>query len=49
MTAGGVDIWGVKDEFNFVYVERTGNFDLVSRIESLTAANQYTKAGIMAP
>jgi hypothetical protein len=48
MTAGGVDIWGVKDEFNFVYVERTGNFDLVSRIESLTAANQYTKAGIMA-
>jgi hypothetical protein len=48
MTAGGADIWGVKDEFNFVYVERTGNFDLVSRIESLTAANQYTKAGIMA-
>ena len=46
--AGGADIWGVKDEFNFVYVERTGDFDLVSRIESLRAANLYTKAGLMA-
>jgi hypothetical protein len=46
--AGGADIWGVKDEFNFVYVERTGNFDLISRIESLMAANLYTKAGLMA-
>jgi hypothetical protein len=48
ITAGGADIWGVKDEFNFNYVERTGDFDMVSRIESLTAANLYTKAGIMA-
>jgi hypothetical protein len=48
MTASGADIWGVKDEFNFIYVERTGDFDIVSRIESLTAANMYTKAGIMA-
>ena len=47
ITAGGADIWGVKDEFNFVYVERTGDFDLVSRIESLSAANLYTKAGLM--
>jgi hypothetical protein len=46
--AGGADIWGVKDEFNFVYVQRTGDFDLVTRIESLMAANLYTKAGIMA-
>ena len=48
ITAGGADIWGVKDEFSFVYVERTGDFDFVSRIESLTAANLYTKAGLMA-
>ena len=48
ITAGGADIWGVKDEFSFVYVERTGDFDIVSRIESLTAANLYTKAGLMA-
>jgi hypothetical protein len=48
MTAGGVDIWGVKDEFNFIYVERSGDFDIVSRIESLSAADLYTKAGLMA-
>jgi hypothetical protein len=48
ITAGGADIWGVKDEFNFVYVERVGDFDLVSRIESLSAADLYTKAGLMA-
>jgi hypothetical protein len=46
--AGGADIWGVKDEFNFVYIERSGDFDIASRIESLTAANLYTKAGLMA-
>jgi hypothetical protein len=46
--AGGADIWGVKDEFNFAYVERTGDFDIVTRVETLTAANLYTKAGIMA-
>lgn len=48
ITAGGADIWGVKDEFNFVYVERTGDFDIASRIESLTAPHTYTKAGLMA-
>jgi hypothetical protein len=48
ISAGGADIWGNKDEFNFAYTERTGDFDLVSRIESLSAADLYTKAGIMA-
>jgi hypothetical protein len=46
--AGGEDVWGSKDEFNFVYLEKTGDFDFVSRIESLMAAHQYTKAGLMA-
>ncbi|MCU0408711.1 MAG: DUF1349 domain-containing protein [Bacteroidales bacterium] len=48
VTAGGADIWGVKDEFHFVYLERQGDFDLISRIESLSAPHLYTKAGIMA-
>jgi hypothetical protein len=48
ITAGGADIWGTKDEFNFVYVERSGNFDLAAEIESLMAAHLYTKAGLMA-
>jgi hypothetical protein len=48
MTAGGADIWGTKDEFNFAYIEKTGDFDFISRIENLSAANLYTKAGLMA-
>ena len=48
IVAGGADVWGVKDEFNFVYIERTGDFDFAARIESLTAPNLYTKAGLMA-
>ena len=48
ITAGGADIWGVKDEFNFIYVERNGDFDIISRIESLSATHLYTKAGLMA-
>lgn len=46
--AGGADIWGVKDEFNFGYIQRTGDFDIITRIESLAGADLYTKAGIMA-
>lgn len=48
ITAGGADIWGVKDEFNFVYIEKTGDFDFAARVEDLTATHQYTKAGLMA-
>jgi hypothetical protein len=48
ITAGGTDIWGSRDEFSFVYMDRSGDFDVASRIESLTAANLYTKAGLMA-
>ena len=48
MTAGGADVWGVKDEFGFSYFEQNGDFDLVARIESLTAPHLYTKAGLMA-
>jgi hypothetical protein len=48
ITAGGADVWGVRDEFNFVYIEKTGDFDFAARVESLTAAHLYTKAGLMA-
>lgn len=48
ITAGGADVWGVQDEFRFVYIEQTGDFDMVAQIESLTAPHLYTKAGLMA-
>jgi len=48
ITAGGADIWGAKDEFSFVYIERSGDFDIAARIESLTPTHLYTKAGLMA-
>ncbi|TVY07173.1 DUF1349 domain-containing protein [Paenibacillus cremeus] len=48
ITAGGADIWGTSDEFHFAYMQYTGDFDLTVRIEALSSANLYTKAGIMA-
>lgn len=48
LVAGGADIWGVKDEFRYSYIEQNGDFDLVSRIESLSPTHLYTKAGLMA-
>jgi len=48
ITAGGADIWGTKDEFHFSYQSIKGDFDMSVQILSLSKANQYTKAGIMA-
>jgi hypothetical protein len=48
IVAGGSDIWGKHDEFHFGYKILKGDFDLSVQILSLSAANKYTKAGIMA-
>ena len=48
ITAGGADIWGIKDEFHFSYQSLKGDFDMSVQILSLSTAHQYTKAGIMA-
>ncbi len=48
IVAGGADIWGTHDEFNFSYRKLKGDFDLSVRIKSLSAAHLYTKSGIMA-
>ena len=47
ITAGGTDIWGNADQGHFASQPRTGDFDLSVRVESLTQANLYTKAGLM--
>jgi hypothetical protein len=46
--AGGKDVWGVTDEFRYAYQKRTGDFDVVVRIERLSPAQLYSRAGIMA-
>lgn len=48
INAGGSDIWGTHDEFHFSYKSIKGDFDLSVQVLSLSAANKYTKAGIMA-
>ena len=48
MTAGGTDIWNNADQFRFAYQQRTGDFDIWVRLESLTQADLYSKAGLMA-
>jgi len=48
VVAGGADIWGKNDEFNFGYMKIKGDFDVSVQIKSLTKPHQYTKAGIMA-
>ena len=48
VVAGGADIWGKNDEFNFGYTKIEGDFDVSVQIKSLSKAHQYTKAGIMA-
>jgi hypothetical protein len=48
VVASGRDIWDKSDQFQFVYQKQTGDFDVVVRVESLTAAHLYARAGIMA-
>lgn len=46
--AGGKDIWGTADHFQFGYREIAGDFDFTARLESLDMAHDYTKSGLMA-
>ena len=48
ITAGGADIWGTSDQFRFAHESISGDFDVIRRVASLTEADLYTKAGLMA-
>lgn len=48
VTAGGTDIAGNSDQFQFNYQVRDGNFDLAVRVQGMTASDTYAKAGLMA-
>lgn len=43
----GTDIWGTSDQFQFVYQTMTGDGEIVARIDSITAAHAWSKAGVM--
>jgi len=48
ITAGGQDIGGTVDQFNFSFQRRSGNFDMQVRIESFGLSDAWAKAGLMA-
>ena len=48
ITAGGQDIGGTADQFNFSFQRRSGNFDIQVRIESFDLSDAWAKAGLMA-
>jgi glucose/arabinose dehydrogenase/regulation of enolase protein 1 (concanavalin A-like superfamily)/mono/diheme cytochrome c family protein len=48
ITAAGAGISGTMDQFRFAHQQRTGDFDLAVKVESLTNSNINTMAGIMA-
>ena len=47
IVGGGNDIWDQTDEFTYAYGQKAGDFDVQVRVESLTLAANWTKAGIM--
>ncbi|MEY2409392.1 MAG: hypothetical protein QOF48_2062 [Verrucomicrobiota bacterium] len=48
ISAGGLDIGGVSDQFTFNYQTLTGNFDVKVRLAGLSLADVWSKAGLMA-
>ena len=47
MRASGCDIWETQDEFRFVYGAMSGDGEITARVDSIAAADAWTKAGVM--
>lgn len=45
--ASGSDIWNNRDGFHFVYQYVSGNCEMVTKVESFEATNEWAKAGLM--
>lgn len=43
--AAGADIWGTSDQFRFVYQQITGDAEVIARVDSITKADAWSKAG----
>jgi chitodextrinase len=48
ITAAGIDIYATADQFRYEYKAQSGDFDLRVRVMSLDAADEWSKAGLMA-
>lgn len=48
LSGGGADIGGASDQFQFSYVQRTGDFDVKVRVDSLSRADAWSEAGLLA-
>ncbi|MCX8157173.1 MAG: PA14 domain-containing protein [Verrucomicrobiae bacterium] len=46
--AGGNDIWDMRDDFTYLYLQVTGDFDIKIRVASMEVTARWPKAGIMA-
>jgi hypothetical protein len=46
--AQGSDIWDAADGCNFTWEKKTGNFDVVTRVKSVSFTSQWAKGGLMA-
>ena len=47
VSASGFDIWETQDEFRFVYGAMSGDGEITARVDSIAAADAWTKAGVM--
>src|SRR5207249_3414679 len=47
VTGYGEDIWGTRDEFEYVNQSLAGDAMLIARITSIQDTNLYAKAGLM--
>ena len=45
--AAGEDVWGLSDQFHFVYQAFSGDVDIRARVESVAMAHTWSKAGVM--
>lgn len=48
VTGGGENIGGGHDQFQFAAEQRTGNFDLQTRVEGVVVSDPYLHVGLMA-
>ncbi len=48
LSGGGADLGGARDQFEFSSLQRTGDFDVMVRLDSLTLADAWSEAGMVA-